>query len=133
MLALVALAMIGFVLTVILIWHFKCRWYYSDLTRTKREGIDNPNYGEIDCGTHQTSYRSPPVDYEVPQSKQTSQNYINAPYHSISRSGSTSGIYSYVVVKHPFAKSYDSHFLQSSIGSLGLPNVVAADTDDQIL
>ena len=130
MLALVALAMTGFVLTVILIWHFKCRWY-SGLTRTKHEGIDNPNYGEIDYGTQQTSYRSIPVDYEVPQSKQTSPNYISIPYQSTTHSGSASGIYSYVVVKHPFAKSYDSNFLQSSSGSLGLPNVVAADTDDQ--
>lgn len=132
MLALVALAMTGFVLTVIIIWHFKCRWY-SDLTRTKHEGIDNPNYGEIDYGTQRSSYGSVPVDYEVPQSIQTSPNFNNVPYQNITRSGSTSGIYSYVVVKHPFAKSYDSNLLQSSSGSLDLPNVVAVDldTDDQ--
>ena len=130
-LALVALAMTGFVLTVILIWHFKCRSGYSDFTRTKHEGIDNPNYGEIDYGTQQTSYRSIPEEYEGPQSKQTSPSYINVPYQNMLCSGSTSGIYSYVVVKHPSAKSYDSTFLQSSSGSLAMPNVVAANTDDE--
>lgn len=123
--------MTGIILIVTLYWHFKCRYYakYGDLSKTKHEGIDNPNYGEIDYGTQQSSTHIP-VEYEVPQPKETSPNYINVPYQNITHSGSSSGTYSYVVVKHPVVKSYDSNFLQSSGGSLGLANVVAVDTDD---
>ena len=134
----IALAVTGVVLAIILTWCFKCR-HKRYFVKMKSEGLDNPNYGEVDHGTlSQTSAR----DYEVPipmnseaqQQPGQPTHYINIPNQNLTTKGSNSGDYSYVLVSHPHIthpqRSYDSHFLQSSEESWDLPRVVAAESGD---
>lgn len=98
---------------------------YTTVNRVEDEGLENPNYDEVD-------YIQSPQDYEVPRpmSGTAKQNYVNVPFQretnsSMNRSECDSGIYSYVIVNRH--TSYDSNFLQSTNGSLELPVVIAAD------
>ena len=114
------------------------------------EGLDNPNYGKVDCGPLRCNPTSTRRDYDVPMcinselpvQKQLpsgqptehaytpQQNLMAMNDHG---SNTCSGIYSYVLVRHPEISdcdtSYDSHFLQSSREeSWDLPRVVAAES-----
>ena len=61
MIVFVALAVTGVVLAIILTWCLKCR-HQRYFVKMESEGLDNPNYGEVDHGTlSQISAR----DYEV--------------------------------------------------------------------
>ena len=124
-------------LIIALVWYLTYRRRkYNQLpgTRNPAAGFDNINYGEVDCSNYPpTSKPRVPSDYEVPH---PSRHYTNIPPHSANRftdsnrSRGTSGIYSYVFVQRP--RSYDSHFLQSSDGSVDLPTVVAAESGEPV-
>ena len=125
--------MTGVVLAALLTCHFKGRfskYYNSGISSAKHEGLDNPNYGEVDPHGSQHTSTQIAVDYEAPQSNHTSAKYINIPSQNLAHSSSNSGIYSYVIVEHPkdAPMSYDSNFLQSSGGSWELPSVATAET-----
>ena len=68
-----------------------------NISSTKHEGMDNPNYGEVDPYGSQRTSTQIAVDYEVPQSNHTSPKYINIPSQNLAHSSSNSGIYSYVI------------------------------------
>lgn len=139
------LVVTGVVLTIILIWHCKCRAERrrEGFIKVKERGLglDNPNYGDVDRGTHSHA----PQDYEVPvnfQSQQTpTAKSVNHPSQNLTNRSdvhkSTSGVYSYVTVRHPIPtvsprrETYDSEFLQSSdLESWELPAVATAESAD---
>ena len=128
-LAFVALAVIGVVSANLLTCYFKCRHTSRYFRKVESEGLENPNYGDVDRGPaiisqNQTTAQKP-SDYEVPvpsisNSKQhaqeqrqqhnsfvqqqpgkQTQKYVNIPNQNLTSSHAGSGEYSYVFVGHP--------------------------------
>ena len=123
----VTLAVIaGVVLVTILTWYFKCR-HTRYFMKMRSEGIENPNYGDVDRGPLITRYQRVTAvagDYEVPvpinnsepvqqqqqqqpqahHGRPTQPQYVNIPDQNQRRSltgSSNNGDYSYVIVRPP--------------------------------
>ena len=140
-------AVIGVVLAIILTY-FKCR-HTRYFVKVEHKGIENPNYGDVDHGTHSQKLQTSvavAVDYETPvsiiseqkqlQPGKPTQQYINIPAQNPTGSIDNSGASSYVLVRHQQhqrvcpQRSYDSQFLLSSEEWDDLPTVIAAESGD---
>ena len=124
-LAFVALAVIGVVSAILLTCYFKRRRtrYFRKM---ESEGLENPNYGDVDRGPAIISQNPTTAsDYEVPvpsiryserhaqeqhqqhnsfvqqQPGKQTQKYINVPNRNLTSSLTGSDEYSYVFVRHP--------------------------------
>ena len=119
------LAVIGVVLAIVLSWYFKCG-HIRHFMKMESEGIENPNYGDVDRGPliSQIQTTAVPRDYEVPvlinnsepvqqqqqqqpqahHGRPTQRQYVNIPDRTLTSplTGScNSGDYSYVFVRPP--------------------------------